>query len=64
MNYYLIIGFGFGEIRTIATKLTEKLSAKYGEKTVLREQWGALRAWRHNDEQNGINNFIILNINF
>mgnify|MGYP001219230576 FL=1 len=59
MNYYLIVGFGFGEIRTIATKLTEKLSAKYGEKTVLREQWGVLRAWRHNDEQNGINNFIM-----
>tara|TARA_B100001057_G_scaffold151746_3_gene151767 strand:+ start:8346 stop:9074 length:729 start_codon:yes stop_codon:yes gene_type:complete len=59
MNYYFIVGFGFGEIRTIASKLIEKLSAKYGEKTVLREQWGVLRAWRHNDEQNGINNFIM-----
>ena len=39
MNYYLIVGFGFGEMRTIASKLIEKLSAKYGEKTVLREQF-------------------------
>ena len=57
MNYYLIVGFGFGEIRTIASKLIEKLSAKYGEKTVLREQWGVLRSWTHNDEKS--TNFIV-----
>ena len=59
MNYYLIVGFGFGEMRTIASKLVEKLSAKYGEKTVLREQFGVLRAWTHNDEISGLQNFIV-----
>lgn len=57
MNYYLIVGFGFGEMRTIASKLVEKLSAKYGEKTVLREQFGVLRAWTHNDESS--KNFVV-----
>ena len=59
MNYYLIVAFGFGEMRTIASKLVEKLSAKYGEKTVLREQFGVLRAWTHNDEISGLQNFIV-----
>ena len=51
MNYYLIAGVGFGEMRTVASKLIDKLSALHGADTVIRAPFGALRFWSHNAEQ-------------
>ena len=51
MNYYLIAGVGFREMRTVASKLIDKLSALHGADTVIRAPFGALRFWSHNAEQ-------------
>tara|TARA_Y100000991_G_scaffold202522_1_gene176413 strand:- start:1606 stop:2325 length:720 start_codon:yes stop_codon:yes gene_type:complete len=50
MNYYLIAGVGFSEMRTVANKLVDKLSALHGAKSVIRQPFGALRYWVHNAE--------------
>ena len=50
MNYYLIAGVGFTEMRTVASKLMDKLSALHGADTVIRAPFGALRFWSHNTE--------------
>lgn len=50
MNYYLIAGVGFGEMRTIASKLIDKLIALHGADTVIRAPFGALKKWSHNTE--------------
>ena len=53
MNYYLIAGVGFGEMRTVASKLIDKLIALHGADTVIRAPFGALKKWSHNTEKLG-----------
>ena len=50
MNYYLIAGVGFSEMRTAAMKLKAKLVALHGVNAVESKSHGAIRHWSHNAE--------------
>ena len=50
MQYHVIIGVGFSEMRTAAIKLKDKLVEAHGADAVITQVFGSLRNWKHNAE--------------